>query len=254
MNEKIRQAESREREAEERGQRARQSQQQLEQLNARRAEDWQVWFRQSLFSELTRPGDNPIRDGLGEVIATERAARRKEVNDAVEEAKRAFEAKLEALEQRQRQAQQEQATNNQAALEKWFRDSFYGEVIATERATRRKEVEHTVEELHRVYDAKLEALERRLKSTPGKLPVAKVWRFFSHEGGLWQAKRDTARTPGASDDWVPVARAGRDALTPVVRGTFAVDVKYKQLDVVVSDGASFIAKRDNPGLCPGDGW
>jgi hypothetical protein len=34
-------------------------------------------------------------------------------------------------------------------------------VIATERAARRKEVQHAVEEQQRVYDAKLAALEQR---------------------------------------------------------------------------------------------
>ena len=39
-----------------------------------------------------------------------------------------------------------------------------------------------------------------------------------------------------------------------MRGTFDVYKKYTQLDVVTFDGASFVAKRDNPGICPGDGW
>jgi hypothetical protein len=30
--------------------------------------------------------------------------------------------------------------------------------------------------------------------------------------------------------------------------------KYARLDVVTSDGAAFIAQRDNPSICPGDGW
>jgi hypothetical protein len=127
----------------------------------------------------------------------------------------------------------------------------------------RKEFKEAVEEERRNSDAKLKALEERLKSTPGKLPIAKAWQpesvtyqaeYRTHEGGLWQARRDTAKIPSISDDWVCVAAAGRDALTPTIRGTFEVGIKYKNLDIVVSDGASFIAKRDNPGLCPGDGW
>src|SRR5215475_14638438 len=77
--------------------------------------------------------------------------------------------------------------------------------------------------------------------------------FVSHEGTLYQAKKDAAQAPGGSD-WICVARAGRDAVTPNVRGTFSVDETYKQLDIVVSDGAGFIAKHDNPGICPGEGW
>jgi hypothetical protein len=48
--------------------------------------------------------------------------------------------------------------------------------------------------------------------------------------------------------------AGRDGLTPTIRGTYDAYVKYKKLDVVALDGASFVAKRDNPAICPGDGW
>jgi hypothetical protein len=137
-----------------------------------------------------------------------------------------------------------------------------GMVIAQERQSARTEFKTTVEEVQRSVDAKLDALEQRLKAVPGKLPVAKVWHpesvtyqseFVCHEGSLYQAEKDTAQVPGGSD-WIRVARAGRDAVTSNVRGTFSVDETYKQLDIVVSDGASFIAKHDNPGICPGDGW
>jgi hypothetical protein len=108
-------------------------------------------------------------------------------------------------------------------------------------------------------ESKLEALEQHLKSVLGKLPVAKTWRretvtyqaeFVSHDGALWQATKDTAQSPG-SPDRVCVARAGHDAVTPTVRGTFDTREQYLQLDIVVSDGAAWIACRDNPGICPG---
>jgi hypothetical protein len=57
-----------------------------------------------------------------------------------------------------------------------------------------------------------------------------------------------------TDDWVCIARGGRDGETPEIRGTYEVGIKYKHLDIVASDGGAFIAKRDDPGLCPGDGW
>jgi hypothetical protein len=113
-----------------------------------------------------------------------------------------------------------------------------------------------------VVDAKVAALEECLKAVPGKLPVARTWHpesvtyqseFVSHDGALWQARQDTATTPGSAD-WVCVARAGRDAITPVVRGTFDTREQYRELDIVVSDGAAWIARRDNPGICPGDNW
>jgi hypothetical protein len=100
---------------------------------------------------------------------------------------------------------------------------------------------------------------------PGKLPVAKAWQpesvtyqaeYRTHEGALWQARKDTAQTPGAAD-WVCVARAGRDGcdgLTPNICGTYDAGKTYEPLDIVALDGAAFIAKRYDPGICPGDGW
>jgi glutathione S-transferase len=137
-----------------------------------------------------------------------------------------------------------------------------GMVISQERQSARTEFKAAVKEAQRAFEAKLAALEERLKGTPGKLPVAKVWHpesvtyqseFVCHEGSLYQARKDTAQAPGGSD-WICVARAGRDAITPNVRGTFSVDEAYERLDIVVSDGDSFIAKHDDPGICPGDGW
>jgi len=39
-----------------------------------------------------------------------------------------------------------------------------------------------------------------------------------------------------------------------VRGTFQPGTSYSRGDMVALDGGSFIARRDNPGKCPGDGW
>jgi hypothetical protein len=39
-----------------------------------------------------------------------------------------------------------------------------------------------------------------------------------------------------------------------VRGTFSADARYEQLDIVAVNGSSFIAREDNPGQCPGEGW
>jgi hypothetical protein len=44
------------------------------------------------------------------------------------------------------------------------------------------------------------------------------------------------------------------ALAVHVRGTFQPGTKYERGDMVALDGGSFIARRDNPGKCPGDGW
>ena len=199
-------------------------------------------------------------DALGEVIATERADRRKELEAAVEEAQHAFEAKLAGLEQRIVQRTDQQII--QSVEQSSERTRGLSNAIATEHRDRQKGVKAAVEEAQRAIDLKLEALEQRLKAVPGKLPVAKTWHpesvayqseFVSHEGALYQAKKDTAQTPGGAD-WVCVARSGRDAITPNVRGTFSVEETYKQLDIVVCDDGAFIAKHDNPGICSGDGW
>ena len=39
-----------------------------------------------------------------------------------------------------------------------------------------------------------------------------------------------------------------------VRGTFDEKATYKSFDIVAMDGASFIARKDNPGPLPGSGW
>lgn len=99
---------------------------------------------------------------------------------------------------------------------------------------------------------------------PGKLPVVSPWvdkihykaDAVTYDGSCWQAQRDTGHSP-PHEDWICLARGGLDG-TPghgfEVRGTFAADQKYAALDVVVLNGGAFVARRDNPGPCPGDGW
>ena len=97
---------------------------------------------------------------------------------------------------------------------------------------------------------------------PGKLPLVKLWEpdvvhyqgdVVTHDGGTWQATRDTGKAPGTRD-WVALAVAGRDGRTPRVRGTYSADATYQALDLVMRESSSFIATRDDPGPCPGDGW
>jgi hypothetical protein len=45
-----------------------------------------------------------------------------------------------------------------------------------------------------------------------------------------------------------------EAMAQRIRGTFDAQAKYTLGDVVALDGASFIARRDDPGVCPGGGW
>ena len=44
------------------------------------------------------------------------------------------------------------------------------------------------------------------------------------------------------------------ALATRVRGTYQAGVSYVRGDMVALDGGSFVARRDNPGKCPGEGW
>jgi hypothetical protein len=44
------------------------------------------------------------------------------------------------------------------------------------------------------------------------------------------------------------------ALAMRIRGTYQAGVSYTRGDMVVLDVGSFLARKDNPGKCPGDGW
>jgi hypothetical protein len=99
---------------------------------------------------------------------------------------------------------------------------------------------------------------------PGRLPIVKAWEdrvYYEGEvatvgGATYQALRDTGRSP-PHDDWQCIAAAGvngRDGASFTIRGTHAAGDDYAAFDVVALNGASFVAKRDNPGPCPGDGW
>jgi hypothetical protein len=83
--------------------------------------------------------------------------------------------------------------------------------------------------------------------------------IVTHRGSSFQARCDTAREP-PHEDWICVAHAGvdgkdgRDGRSLEVRGLFSDKETYKALDIVALNGGSFIAKKDNPGPCPGAGW
>jgi hypothetical protein len=57
--------------------------------------------------------------------------------------------------------------------------------------------------------------------------------------------------PGAAGEpGVP----GADGRSFAIRGTWTAKTEYRSLDVVMLNGASFVARADNPGPCPGEGW
>lgn len=116
-----------------------------------------------------------------------------------------------------------------------------------------------------------DAIERAVAAIPapkdgkdGKMPLVREWTDEVHyegevrtfEGATYQATKDTAKQPPHAD-WHCLARAGengKDGKTPVIRGTWTDDQEYSELDVVMLGGASFVAKQDDPGKCPGEGW
>lgn len=101
----------------------------------------------------------------------------------------------------------------------------------------------------------------------GRLPIVRAWAdgvyyagdVVTFDGSLYQAARDTGKQPG-HEDWTMIVSAGRDGRDGAdgrsfrVRGTWAEGQSYEALDVVAVNGASFAARRDDPGPCPGDGW
>lgn len=96
---------------------------------------------------------------------------------------------------------------------------------------------------------------------PGKLPPVKDWSDKVHyeadvvtrDGSTYQALRDTAKPP-PHEDWACLARAGVSGRSLTPKGLFDEAAQYGELDVVMLNGASFVARKDSPGQCPGEGW
>lgn len=71
------------------------------------------------------------------------------------------------------------------------------------------------------------------------------------EKKLAQLKNGEDGKPGERGERGEQGPAGQSF---TVRGLFNPQESYRALDVVSLDGGAFVAKRDNPGMCPGDGW
>jgi hypothetical protein len=60
--------------------------------------------------------------------------------------------------------------------------------------------------------------------------------------------------PGEPGPEGPAGKDGAEGRSFVIRGTWSEAETYQALDVVALNGASFAARCDDPGACPGDGW
>jgi hypothetical protein len=134
-----------------------------------------------------------------------------------------------------------------------------------QRHDRDQAIAAAVEEARRADKADIADLEQRLRDTAGEAPQVRTWspstvfyrgQYVTHAGALYQARRDVASTPmSGSDDWLCVARAGRDGKdgrSIVFRGAYDMRDLYSALDVVAYEGQSFVPVRDNPAGIPGD--
>jgi hypothetical protein len=234
-----------------------------------RATDARLAMIERRLAEIAEGGEQRVailRDAIADFVAGELRERDDEIV-SLKKQLADLQQKLEqeaAIDQRvneisarleEQQAQRDRGLNG-------INDGDFIQTMVIARESARKEFKAADDEMQRAFEAKLAALEGRLKSVPGRLPVAKTWsaesvtyegELVSYQGALYQARKDTAQAPGGVD-WACVARAGRDGMTPTIRGTYDVHEDYKMLDIVGMDGASLIAKHDNPGICPGDGW
>lgn len=103
--------------------------------------------------------------------------------------------------------------------------------------------------------------ERGAEGAPGKLPAVAEWvdrvhreaEVVTHAGAVYQALRDTGKAP-PHDDWRCIVPAARDGRSINPRSTWSADETYAALDVVTLDGGAFVARQNDPGPCPGQGW
>src|SRR5262249_35359194 len=137
-----------------------------------------------------------------------------------------------------------------------------GELLSTER----REFGDLLERRTKKFELKLaeltgavDILRGAQPPPPAQFPSVKAFSADTiyHEGdivafagGTYQAAKDTARAPG-SQDWICLADAGAGF---TIRSTYDDDEEYKHLDVVMTNGSSFVALKDAPGPCPGDDW
>lgn len=106
--------------------------------------------------------------------------------------------------------------------------------------------------------------ERGPEGPIGKLPIVLDWQdrvyyegeVVTRDGSVFQSICDTGKAPG-HEDWrciVAAGKEGREGRSFTVRETWKEEAEYRALDVVALNGAAFVARHDEPGTCPGEGW
>jgi hypothetical protein len=219
----------------------------------------------------------PLHTALGKILSDQGRERRKELKTAVEEVQRSVETKLAVLEKSFGLEERFQKLANE--VKQTPQSELLVRIAVLER--RLSELERTASvngkfdtlaERHCTAIAKGDKGERGPDGPkgepgipgpcgekgekgdpgpPGKLPIVKAYHpgtvhyegdVVVHQGATYQALCDTARAPPDADHWVCLVSAGRDAITPTVRGTFDATARYSKLDVVAFDKSAFIAR------------
>jgi hypothetical protein len=117
--------------------------------------------------------------------------------------------------------------------------------IREERAALRADRAETELNLERVIAARLATLQDGRDGPPG--PQGE------------RGERGEAIIGPAGEQGIPGApgqpgAAGSDGRSFAICGTWSATGQYRALDIVTLNGASFAARADDPGACPGESW
>jgi hypothetical protein len=96
---------------------------------------------------------------------------------------------------------------------------------------------------------------------PGTPPIVRRWEpriydagaWVVRDGGIFQAQEQTGKEWHQAD-WLCVVEKPADGRSFEICETYDPNIAYRALSVVTLNNSWFIAKRDNPGPCPGEDW
>jgi hypothetical protein len=96
---------------------------------------------------------------------------------------------------------------------------------------------------------------------PGTPPIVRRWEPRIYDAGAWvvrdgaifQAQEQTGKEWHQAD-WLCVVEKPADGRSFEICDTYDPNIAYRALSVVTLNNSWFIAKRDNPGPCPGEDW